>query len=270
MLSKTQIRRFRSKVYAHYEKHGRALPWRKTRNPYRILVSEVMLQQTQVSRVVSKYREFIRAFPDFHTLARAPERKLVRVWQGLGYNRRAFLLKKLAQHVVNDYGGKTPRHPDELKRLPGIGPYTANAICAFAFGKPVVFVETNIRSVFIHHFFADRDGVSDGEIVPLVEATLDRDDPRSWYNALMDYGVYLKQTVGNPGRKSRSYKRQSPFKGSNRQVRGAILRLLSEEASLTEAALVKKSGFKASRVKAALSELCEEGLVKKKGRRIEL
>jgi A/G-specific adenine glycosylase len=262
--SPARIRRFRAAVYTHYRKHGRALPWRETCDPYRILVSEMMLQQTQVARVIEKYRYFIRAFPTVRHVARSPLGRILKAWQGLGYNRRALSLKKLACSLVERYGGEVPQDPGVLATLPGIGNATANAICAFGFNKPVVFMETNIRSVYIHHFFPGKESVQDAEMLPFIESTLDRKNPRRWYNALMDYGVYIKETHTNPGKKSASYARQSPFKGSDRQIRGALLKLLAQHGSLKERDLVKKSGFDRGRVKTIAQKLCKEGLIRKK------
>ena len=190
-LTAATIRTFRNTIYDHYHRHGRDLPWRRTRNPYRVLVSEIMLQQTQVDRVIEKYGLFLSSFPDFQTLAAASVKDVLRLWQGLGYNRRALGLKALAERVVTQHRGRLPSDPDKLIALPGIGKYTAGAVGAFAFNKPVVFMDTNIRRVFIHTFFKDQDLIEDAHILPLVEQTLDASDPRSWYNALMDYGAML-------------------------------------------------------------------------------
>ena len=269
-LSPSQIRAFQRKVLNYFAREGRDLPWRKRVNPYRVLVSEIMLQQTQVDRVVAKYKEFLAAFPDFGSLAKASTPKLLRVWSGMGYNRRALALRSLAERVMIDHGGKLPRDPEMLRGLPGIGKYTAGAIMAFAFNKPMVFMDTNIRRVYIHEFFKDRDGVHDDELIPLVEQTLDRGDPRSWYNALMDYGSVLKSEQVNPNRRSAHYTRQSPFENSNRQVRGAILKALVKESPLSVADLVKSTGMDTERLEKNLIRLCEEGFIKKKCRRYGL
>ena len=266
-LSSQQIRRFRREVYNYYKRNGRALPWRKTRDPYKILLSELMLQQTQVGRVIEKYKAFLRRFPAIEAVACAPLRDIFEVWQGLGYNRRALALKRLATIIVDDYGGKIPSDIDVLKALPGVGAATAGAVSAFAFDKPAVFVETNIRSVFIHHFFHDRDGVKDSDILPLVTQTLDVKRPRQWYYALMDYGVALKEQHPNPSRRSAHYTKQSPFEGSLRQVRGMILRALVKDPGITEATLVDEINRDADRVGQCLRELCREGFVFKKGKR---
>jgi A/G-specific adenine glycosylase len=265
-LASSAVRAFRKKVLDHYGQHGRDLPWRTRNNPYHVLVSEIMLQQTQVERVIDKYKEFLAAFPDFDALARAPLPNLLSLWSGLGYNRRALALKALAQKVVEEHKGKLPSDREQLLALPGIGNYTAGAVMAFAFNKPVVFMDTNIRRVYIHEFFQDREGVHDDELIPLVERTLDTADPRTWYNALMDYGTMLKQQHANPNRRSAHYTRQSPFENSNRQVRGKILKVLVAGAPLTAAQIVKNVAMDAERVKDNLVQMEKEGFIRKKGR----
>lgn len=225
-----------------------------------------MLQQTQVERVIQKYKEFLVAFPDFSSLAQAPLQKLLSIWSGMGYNRRALALQSLAKQAMAGHAGKLPSDPEILITLPGIGKYTAGAVATFAFNKPVVFMDTNIRRVFIHEFFHDKENIRDDDIYPLVEKTLDKSDPRSWYNALMDYGSMLKQEQANPNRKSAHYVRQSPFKNSNRQVRGMILKALVKKSPLTAAKIVKKSEMDPERVKKNLMRLCEEGFLRKKGK----
>ncbi len=265
-LTSAKVRAFREKVYGYYDTRGRDLPWRKKLNSYRVLVSEVMLQQTQVERVVEKYREFLAAFPDFASLAGAPTAKLLAVWSGMGYNRRALSLQALARLVISEHSGRLPPDHDKLLALPGIGKYTAGAVLAFAFNKPVVFMDTNIRRVYIHEFFHDRDNIHDGELIPLIEQTMDRDNARKWYNALMDYGTLLKKGQVNPNRKSVHYTRQSPFENSNRQVRGNIVKLLVAESPLSAARIVKKIDKDPERVKKNLEQLEKEGLIRKRGR----
>ncbi len=265
-LTSGETRAFQKKVYAHYSAQGRDLPWRRRINPYRVLVSEIMLQQTQVERVIEKYQTFLAAFPDLAALAQAPLPKLLSLWSGLGYNRRALALKALAQKVEEEHNGRLPSDQERLLALPGIGKYTAGAVMAFAFNKPVAFMDTNIRRVYIHEFFQDREGVHDDELLPLVERTLDMAAPRTWYNALMDYGTMLKHRQVNPNRRSAHYTRQSPFENSNRQVRGRILKLLVAEAPLTALQIVKKVAMEAERVKDNLVQLEKEGFIRKKGR----
>ncbi len=220
--------RFRQIIYNYYKENGRSFPWRDTKDPWRILVSEIMLQQTQTERVIPKYEAFIRRFPSPEELAEASVAELLPLWSGLGYNRRALALKRAAGQIVTLYSGKLPADAEKLDALDGVGPYTARAVMAFAFGSASAFIETNIRSVFIYHFFPQSALVSDKEIEPLVEASLDRADPRNWYYALMDYGVALKRRIGNPARRSSSYSKQSSFADSHRRIRGAVLRALSE------------------------------------------
>jgi A/G-specific adenine glycosylase len=270
ILSPSAVHLFQKKVYDHYRTDGRDLPWRRTKNPYRILVSEIMLQQTQVERVIEKYPEFLAAFPDFPSLAGAPLPQLLGLWQGMGYNRRALLLRRLAQQVVSEHRGKLPPDPETLIGLPGIGPYTAGAVMAFAFNKPAAFLDTNIRRAYIDEFFADREKIHDGEIAPLLRQTMDTKNPRRWYNALMDYGAMLKRRQGNPNRRSAHYARQSPFENSNRQVRGMILKLLITESSLTAARIVKGTGVDAARVKKNLDDLEKEAFIVRQGRRYRI
>lgn len=242
----------------------RDLPWRDTTDPYRILVSEVMLQQTQVARVLIKYPIFMSQFPNFKQLAQASIKDILQVWQGMGYNRRALYLKKIAEIVVTQHKGKLPDDPAILDTFPGIGEATAASIVAFAFNKPVVFIETNIRRVFIHLFFEDRKlKVDDREILPLVEKTLDVKNPREWYWALMDYGAHLGKTVDNPNKKSKHYSIQSKFEGSDRQVRGEILRILLKK-SQTEKNIIEVLKKKNDRVKNILQNMIKEGLIEYK------
>jgi A/G-specific adenine glycosylase len=241
-----------------------------TSNPYRILVSEIMLQQTQVERVSTKYKEFIKRFPSFKSLERSSLRDILEVWQGMGYNRRAVALKRIAETVISDFRGRLPSAEDELIKLPGIGKYTASAILAFAFNKPTAFIETNIRRVFIHFFFQRRALVRDSEILPLIEKTLDRSNPREWYYALMDFGVMLKRKTENPNKRSAHYRKQSPFQGSNRQVRGMILRLLLRKPDITESEIICELRSDPEKIKENLSVLQNEGFVWKKGKRFNV
>lgn len=264
------IEKFNKIVWDYYFKNKRDFPWRRTRNPYRIFVSEVMLQQTQTGkRTVDKYMQFITLFPDFESLATASVGKVLKAWQGLGYNKRALNLRKAAQVIIENYQGKLPDDPVLLDQLPGIGEATSNSIAAFGFNKPVVFIETNIRTVFIHHFFKNRTNVRDEEILPLVEKTLNTKNAREWYSALMDYGVHLKKEYPNPGRKSAHHQKQSKFEGSNRQVRGLILKTLIKER-LTDQELAQKIDKPISRVRKNLKDLAEEGFIKKKGKRFSV
>ncbi len=263
-ISATTIRLFKKIINDHHRDNYREMPWRRTRNPYRILVSEIMLQQTQVDRVLKKYAEFITTFPDLQALAQAPLSKILRVWQGLGYNRRALSLKRLAVIVIQEYAGKLPAEPEKLVRLPGIGPYSAAAICAFADNRPRLFIETNIRRVYIHFFFAGRRHVRDAEILPILEKTLDRKSPRDWYYALMDYGAKLKREVKNPNRRSAHYQKQAAFHGSTRQVRGLILKTLLKSPGMTKPALKKTLPTISGDLDQVLDGLMKDGLLQRK------
>jgi A/G-specific adenine glycosylase len=258
---------FRKLICDYFRTYGRDLAWRRTRDPYRIFVSEIMLQQTQVSRVAIKYPEFIAAFPDFESLAAAPLRDVLAVWQGMGYNRRARSLKEAAERVMQEFGGNLPGDEAVLTTLPGIGPATASSIAAFAFNRPVVFIETNIRRVFIHCFFHDAQGVRDKDILPLVRRMLHPTHPREWYWGLMDYGSMLKNRGENPNRRSAAYKKQAPFEGSDRQLRGMVLRLLLDEGETSEEDLAVRLDGEDGRLVRILADLEEEGfLIRDRGR----
>jgi A/G-specific adenine glycosylase len=268
-MSNEERQAFQQTVWEYYLAHGRHdLPWRQadangTLDPYKIMVSELMLQQTQVSRVWPKFVQFTATFPNFAALATAPLASVLQAWSGLGYNRRAKFLWQTAQHVASQYNGKLPATQDELVRLPGIGSNTAGAILVYAFDQPVVFIETNIRTVFIHHFFADHpDKIADKAIVELVQTSLpgktDEISPREWYWALMDYGTWLKQTVGNRSRASAAYAKQSTFQGSRRQIRGQVLRLLGQAPYTLEKLQAEITD---ERLPAVLADLRAEGFV---------
>ena len=209
----------------------RDLPWRRSRDPYEVWVSEVMLQQTQVSRVDGRWQRWLERFPNVGALASAEAAEVLEEWQGMGYNRRALALWHAAQQVVLG-GGEMPRDAEGLVALPGIGPATAAGIRAFALDLPGVYLETNVRTVFLHELFPEAQKVPDRELVPLVEvccppdASNPADDPRTWYFALLDYGAWLKRTVPNPSRRSSTHVRQSRFEGSHRQRRAMLVRAL--------------------------------------------
>jgi len=270
VLAPREVAAFRTKVYAWSRANPRSLPWRETRDPYAVIVSEVMLQQTGVERVVGKYAAFLARFPDFVALARAPLQDILAAWQGLGYNRRAVALKKCAETVLERHGGALPDSVSALQSLPGIGPYTARAVATFAFDAPTVFIETNIRAVYIHHFCGDRQKVKDAELIPLVAATLDYAAPRSWYNALMDYGVMLKKTEQNPARRSAHHVRQSPFAGSNREVRSRILKVLLASPRMTETEIVAALDADEAAIRKNLVQLAREGFIGKDRGRFEI
>lgn len=266
---------FRKAVWAHYRTHGRhTLPWRKTRDPYRILVSEVMLQQTQVERVLPFYRDFLKRFPTARKLARAPLRDVLRLWQGLGYNRRAKQLRDAAQEMtyLPFFSYRRKKVDTEivknLEKLPGVGKYTARAVAVFAYNVPEILIETNIRTAVIHRFFPKRNpaiygGISDKEVEAVLAKVLPAKNVREWYWALMDYGSYLKRSGVRLNARSAHYVKQKPFAGSTREARGAILRELSKGAR-TEARLAGLLGDdRKEQLRLALKILEREGLIRK-------
>lgn len=267
MPSDELITDFREVVWDYFRAHRRDMPWRDDPSPYHVLVSELMLQQTQVNRVLPKYQEFMVRFPSIQDLAAAPLADVLGAWSGLGYNRRAKFLHAAAQKVMNDFGGKLPETHGELVRLPGVGPNTAGAIVAYAFNQPVVFIETNIRTVLFHHFFADKTDVDDRELLPILQQACDLEHPREWYWALMDYGTYLKQTAGGNISQSKHYVRQSRFEGSRRQVRGRVLRELTSGArSVIE--LIELLADE--RAQSVIDDLHREGLIEQEAGLIRL
>ncbi|MBP9821803.1 MAG: A/G-specific adenine glycosylase [Candidatus Pacebacteria bacterium] len=272
-LSLKQIRKFHDTVLNYYRISGRHdLPWRTNPSPYRVLVSEIMLQQTQVSRVLIKFAEFMRAFPNLKSLAQSDQHRLLSVWKGLGYNRRALWLRDAAQEIVRNYKGRIPHDPEKLEALKGVGHYTARAIAAFAYDMPHVFIETNIRRIYLHHFFKNKEGVHDNDLLPLIEQTLpsylkaksSQLTARHWYWALMDYGSHLAKTIPNPNRNSKHYTKQSKFEGSDRQIRGKILELLLS-SSYTKKSLAKSLEISGEKLDGILATLDRDGFIVEKG-----
>jgi A/G-specific adenine glycosylase len=257
---------FRKTIWDYYKKAGRDMPWRKNITPYRIVVSEIMLQQTQASRVAKKFDSFIQKFPSFESLSNTPLSEVLKEWQGLGYNRRALNLHRLSKEVMTNHGGNLPQDYDALLNLPGIGPNTAGSIVAFAWNIPHPFIETNIRTVFIHFFFKKHRGkVHDKKLLPLIKENLDRQNPREWYYALMDYGAMLKRTEINPSRKSSHHLRQSEFKGSNRELRSHILKEIIKNPLSEKDIFEKFSRKNPQQIVKNIGDLTKEGFIVKKG-----
>ncbi len=261
------------------------MAWRRDTNPYYIAVSEIMLQQTQVHRVTGKFDSWIKRFPNWQTLAKASTKDILQEWSGLGYNRRALFLKRIAETITDN--GKTkgvlPKTVAELVLLPGIGPNTAGSILAFAFNIPHPFIETNIRSVYIHHFFAEIEKVegkkackkiSDTEIMPLIENTLKNksvaQNPREWYWALMDYGSFLKKSLPNPSRQSAHHVKQSKFEGSNRELRSKILKLIMKQNMTSETLVKQFKKWPREQVEKNVEALTKEGFIVKRKTIIKL
>lgn len=262
------IEAFRERVYLAGRELYRDLPWRRTRDPYAIWVSEAMLQQTQVSRVDGRWQSWLDRFPSVDALAAATSADVLAEWQGLGYNRRALALWRAAREICECHAGVMPQDEAALKALPGIGPATAAGIRAFAFDLPGVYLETNVRAVFLHELFPGAEGVPDSALRPLVAEACPDDSlaiagadapcsPRTWYYALLDYGAHLKRILPNPSRRSRENVRQSRFEGSHRQKRAVLVRLLLaagiEGVSVADAAL-ELTEFEAKAGRAAVTE----------------
>ncbi len=269
-LTQTQIAEFRGIVYEYYHKHKRDFPWRHTSDPYCILVSELMLQQTQTERVIEKYNSFIRTFPNITILANASFREVLEIWKGLGYNRRAKWLHEIAKIITEKNKGAIPTEVKELERLPGIGNATARSISAFAFNNPTVFLETNIRTALICHFFKDGHNIEEKSLLEIASQVMDSEQPRKWYSALMDYGSYIKESIGNLSRKSRNYRKQSKFEGSDRQIRGKILEILLQKGSLSIHQIVEKLQNDTKRIEKIIEEMRSEKLLNKDGEILSL
>lgn len=255
---------FREFIWQKGRELYREMPWREDTRAYYVLVSELMLQQTQVERVIPKFNEFISSFPDEKVLAESDLASVLRLWQGLGYNRRAKFLHEAAKAI----GNKFPDSYEKLVKLPGVGKNTAGAILVYSFNRPSIFIETNIRTVYIHHFFADNFDVNDKEITEKLEETLDHEHPREFYWALMDYGSYLKRNGVRNIAQSKHYKKQAPLKGSIREVRGRILAELT--GGDMPVSLLKKALDADARFQKALDGLLKDGLVSKTNGRLHL
>jgi len=269
-LNREVIRTFQNIIYSYFKQYGRDFPFRKEINPYNVVISEMMLQQTQTNRVIEKFQQFIQEFPDFQSLANAPLTDVLKLWQGLGYNRRAVALKKIAEKVVNKFDGILPADVEILKSFPQIGHNTASSIVAFAFNMPTFFIEVNIRRVYIYFFFPGKSSIEDSVIMPVVRKTLDRSNVRKWYYALMDYGVMLKKTHPELNKRSAHYRKQSKFKGSNREIRGKILKLIIASSNLTEVEISKELKINSKKLKEILNLLIKEGFIKQENHKFSI
>lgn len=277
------MKKFVNEIVQYYAKHKRSdLPWRKQkyRTPYAITVSEIMLQQTQVSRVIRYFEKWMAEFPTVHELAQATPARVLTMWQGLGYNNRGLRLKRLAEVITTELGGEFPTSKNELQELPGIGPYTAGAIMAFAYNKPTVMIETNIRRVFIHHFFKGAQSVHDSELVPIIDKAMtyvtknEILSAREWYWAMMDYGADLPKLANtNANTKSAHYTKQSRFQGSVRQVRSNIVKWLLEHPSIHVSRIAEMLGIvdeNDARIPRAIASLVRDGMIVEQNGRVRL
>lgn len=249
---------FIKRVLMHYKRHGRHdLSWRTSITPYRILVSEVMLQQTQVSRVKEKFLLWMKTYPTLPSLGRAEFKDVLVLWQGLGYQRRAKALHEIARKEK-----QIPKTFEKLLELPGVGTYTAGAVCAFAYNMFVhPLLETNIRTALIETFHKRKTSVSEKQLfhdlVRLETSLVVRKvGARVWYYALMDYGAHLKANNISHNKKVKGYAQQSPYKGSLRELRAKILFVIAHEKTLPQD----------KRKSEVLEALIKEGYIEKRGR----
>ncbi|HUT80358.1 MAG TPA: Fe-S cluster assembly protein HesB [Candidatus Bathyarchaeia archaeon] len=258
------VKKFQKKIFDWWKIHKRDLPWRKTTNPYYIMVSEIMLQQTQVSRSIEKYLEFIGKYPTLESLANAPVADVLKIWSGLGYNRRALWLQQAAQQIVALK--EFPNSQEELQKLKGIGPYSSRSILIFAYNQDITTVDTNIRRIFIAEGFAEETR-SEKELFVIAEKLLPKGHSADWHNALMDYGA-IELTATKTGIKPKTT--QSNFSKSNRYYRGMIVKLLTQEKSLTKKQLIDQCNLTREKIDPLLSGLITDGLIVKKEKGYQL
>ena len=261
-----RVRQFQRMIFSWWSKNRRDLPWRETRDPYKILVSEVMLQQTQVSRVLPKYEEFLFYFPDVYALSRASSARVLRVWKGMGYNRRALYLKKTAVAVTGLYHGEFPKSESELIKLPGLGKYTARALLVFAFENNIAMVDTNIRQI-ITHFFYDGESQSEKIIQETADAILPSGRSWDWHQALMDYGALALPKTKRPAKK------YVPFRESARYFRGQVIDMLRDGA-VSQRDLAREFQLKYGKdgvfTRNIIASLRKDGLIAVSGGRLSL
>jgi A/G-specific adenine glycosylase len=265
VLSPERIQEFQKKVLSFYKKNGRMLPWRETTDPYKILLSELMLQQTQVNRVIRYYESWIARWPTIHALASASRVEVLQAWMGLGYNTRAMNLHKAARKIVTQFDSDVLEAMRQYKEIPGVGRYTSQAVQIFATNADLVTVDTNIRRIFIKEFHLP-ETVSDKELWMLAERCLPNGRSREWHNALMDYGA-LHLTAQKTGIKSKT--RQSRFEGSDRQLRARIIRILlqNDESLMNISRILNVERTWLQRI---LEKLISEDIILKKNNRYYL
>lgn len=292
LMASGQIQKFQNEILTYYQSNKRSMPWRDISNPYRIFISEMMLQQTQVERVKIKYAEFLKKFPDLKSVAQAEKSDILKVWQGLGYNRRALFIKRACEEILSKHKGVFPKDFKILQTLPGIGPSTAGAICAFAYNQPVYFIETNVRAVLLHFFFKNKEKVSDTEVMHALQKVTPYDSarhphvdgdpgsldshlrgndefitisPRDWYYALYDYGTHLKKTLGKNKiklhQKSKHYNKQSKFEGSFRQKRAQVLKLKLSNSNISDIEILNSLNLSPQELEDVFISLDKDGLI---------
>ena len=256
-INKAKIKSFQEKILNWWEENKRNFPWRETTDPYYIMVSEIMLQQTQAPRVVQKYLDFINKYSTIRGLANTSQSELLSLWSGLGYNRRALWLQEAARILLELE--EFPQTPKELQELKGIGPYSARSILIFAFNKDIATVDTNIRRILIAEGFAE-ENTSEKDLLRIAEQLLPKSRSRDWHNALMDYGSMVL-TASKTGIKPTS--QQNRFKGSEREKRGKILKFLLAKKSATIATLSKIVNASKEQVEPILDKMIKDGLIVK-------
>ena len=265
-LTPEKIQQVRRQILGYYRREGRNLPFRNTTDPYKIAVAEIMLQQTQVDRVVPKYATWVKKWPSWRALAKATNRELLTMWSGLGYNRRALYLGQMARTIIEQHSGVLPQDPDILRTLPGIGPYTSRAILIFAFNQPLVTIDTNIRRVLITKIGLPH-SISVIALEKIAQQILPPHRSRDWHNALMDYGAVVL-TARKSGVKPLS--RQSKFAGSQRQIRGEIIRQLTTKKRINLASVSKKLGRSVDDVRTAAKGLADDRMICVDGDQVEM
>ncbi len=259
-LTSTKITSFQKKIFKWWEANRRVFPWRETTEPYAILVSELMLQQTQAPRVVEKFNQFVEVFPDLESLAKAQKFEILQLWSGLGYNRRAIWLQEAAQMIIERK--EFPNTPEELQKMKGIGKYSAHSILIFAFNYDLATVDTNIRRILVAEKFAE-EKTSERDLWEIAKKLVPKGRSRDWHNALMDYGS-IELTVAKTGIKPLT--KQGKFKGSDREYRGKILKLLLESKKITINQMITVLNLQEVKLESILQKMVKENLIKKKGK----
>jgi len=276
-----EVRRFQWLLFRWYKTYQRDLPWRKTHDPYKILVSEVMLQQTQVPRVIPKYVVFIKRYPTAASFAKAPTADILRLWSGLGYNRRAIYLKRATEIIADEWHNQWPRTIGELQKLPGVGLYTAGAILSFAFNKDVPLADVNMERVIGRIFVGPVwPKLSQKQLLAVIAQVLPKNKSRLFPHAVMDLGaalnanddflaIWRKEFPALFIREPKTENRQPKWQGSNRQIRGAVLKSLQGGTKSTQDLSMELS-VSLSRLNELVSALASDGLVKKVGQKVAL